>query len=67
MKLQKESGNGRCLNSQWYYLKDMKHHFADLLDRNGEYWTILPNADRYAYSIGDVPEGSIHVAQSNLL
>lgn len=36
----------------------MKHHFADFLDRDGEYWTIIPNSDRYEYSVGDVPTGS---------
>jgi len=25
----------------------MKHHFADHLDRDGDYWTIVPNHDRY--------------------
>ena len=28
----------------------MKHHFGDFLDRTGDYWTIVPNRDRYAYS-----------------
>lgn len=36
----------------------MRHHFADMLDREGGYWTITPNRERYAYRIGDVPEGS---------
>ena len=36
----------------------MRHHFGDLLDRDGGYWTIIPNRERYAYRIGDVPEGS---------
>lgn len=27
----------------------MKHHFADLLDRDGDYWTIVPNVERYSY------------------
>lgn len=36
----------------------MKHHFGDLLDRDGDYWTIVPNRERYAYAIGDVPPGS---------
>ena len=31
----------------------MKHHFADLLDREGDYWTIVPNIERYAYSADD--------------
>jgi len=28
----------------------MKHHFADFLDREGDYWTIIPNRERYAFS-----------------
>lgn len=36
----------------------MKHHFGDLLDREGGYWTVIPNRERYAYRIGDVPAGS---------
>jgi hypothetical protein len=39
----------------------MLHHFGDLLDRDGGYWTIIPNRDRYAYRIGDVPSGSKEV------
>lgn len=27
----------------------MKHHFGDMLDRDGDYWTIIPNRDRYSY------------------
>lgn len=29
----------------------MKHHFADLLNREGGYWTIVPNDERHAYSV----------------
>lgn len=39
----------------------MRHHFGDALDRDGGYWTIVPNRERYAYRIGDVPEGSEEV------
>ena len=39
----------------------MRHHFGDLLDRDGRYWTIVPNRERYAYRIGDVPPGSREV------
>lgn len=28
----------------------MKHHFGDFLDRTGDYWTIVPNRERYAYA-----------------
>ena len=31
----------------------MKHHFGDLLDRTGNYWTVVPNINRYAYSADD--------------
>ncbi len=36
----------------------MKHHFGDHLDRNGDYWTIVPNRERYLYGIGDIPSDS---------
>src|SRR5438876_10115839 len=36
----------------------MRHHFGDHLDREGGYWTIIPNRERYDYRIGDVPVGS---------
>lgn len=36
----------------------MKHHFGDHLDRSGDYWTIVPNRDRYVYRIEDIPSGS---------
>jgi hypothetical protein len=29
-----------------------------MLDRDGGYWTIIPNRERYAYAIADVPAGS---------
>lgn len=27
----------------------MKHHFGDLLDRTGDYWTTIPNQQRYSF------------------
>jgi hypothetical protein len=39
----------------------MRHHFGDLLGREGDYWTIIPNKERYAYRIGDVAAGSPEV------
>ena len=39
----------------------MRHHFGDFLGRDGKHWTILPNRERYAYRIGDVPAGSKEV------
>ncbi|WP_254508545.1 hypothetical protein [Anatilimnocola floriformis] len=32
-----------------------------MLDRDGDYWTIVPNRERHAYRIGDVPMGSREV------
>ncbi|HCQ13954.1 MAG TPA: hypothetical protein DIU01_11935, partial [Flavobacterium sp.] len=29
----------------------MRHHFADFLDRTEDYWTIIPNDERYSYSL----------------
>lgn len=31
----------------------MKHHFGDFLDRTGNYWTIIPNVERYTYSASE--------------
>lgn len=39
----------------------MKHHFGDFLDREGDYWTVVPNRERYAYRIGSVPAGDEQV------
>jgi len=39
----------------------MKHHFGDFLDRTANYWTIIPNSQRYAYGVADVPAGSKQV------
>ena len=36
----------------------MKHHFGDFLDRDGDYWTVIPNRERYAYTIGEISPGS---------
>lgn len=27
----------------------MKHHYGDFLDRNGEYWHVIPNRERFAF------------------
>ena len=40
----------------------MKHHFGDFLDRDGNYWTIVPNRERYAYAIKDVPAHSKEIS-----
>lgn len=32
----------------------MKHHFADILDREDDYWTIVPNIERYSYSADEL-------------
>ena len=34
----------------------MRHHFADFLDRDGGYWTMVPNRERYAHGIDDMPD-----------
>jgi hypothetical protein len=39
----------------------MRHHFGDLLDRDGDYWATIPNRERHAYRIGDIPAGSKEV------
>lgn len=39
----------------------MKHHFADLLDREGNYWTIVPNIERYLYSADE------HIKDKNIV
>jgi len=31
----------------------MKHHFGDFLDRESGHWSMVPNADRHIYRIGD--------------
>lgn len=36
----------------------MKHHFGDFLDRDGDYWTIIPNRDRHTYSVEGISPGS---------
>ena len=36
----------------------MNHHFGDHLDRTEDYWTIVPNRDRFVYRIEDIPNGS---------
>lgn len=32
-----------------YTAQTMKHHFADFLDRTGDYWTTIPNRERFAF------------------
>lgn len=39
----------------------MRHHFGDFLDRDGSYWTIVPNRERYAHRIDEVLEGSADI------
>lgn len=43
------------------YGSRMKHHFGDFLDRAGDYWTIVPNRERFAYRIDHVPAGDERV------
>lgn len=35
----------------------MKHHFADFLDRDGDYWTVVPNRKRFAHEFQCIDEG----------
>lgn len=35
------------------YGAKMKHHFGDFLDRKSGHWSMVANADRYIYRIGD--------------
>jgi hypothetical protein len=35
----------------------MKHHYGDFLYREGDYWHMLPNRERFAYNIEEVPTG----------
>jgi hypothetical protein len=35
----------------------MKHHFGDFLNREGDYWTVVPNRERYAHRIDSVCAG----------
>jgi hypothetical protein len=39
----------------------VRHHFGDFLDRDQGYWTMVPNRERYAFRIADVPAGSKEV------
>lgn len=36
----------------------MKHHWGDFLDRDGNYWTIVPNRERYSSRLDDANEES---------
>ncbi|PJZ76326.1 leucine-rich repeat domain-containing protein [Leptospira neocaledonica] len=40
----------------------MKHHFIDFLDREGGYWEMIPNRDRYEYDIANIQEGDKKVS-----
>ena len=47
----------------------MKHHFGDFLDRTGNYWTTIPNRDRFAFiadfKIGNKDEVKILTISKN--
>lgn len=47
----------------------MKHHLADFLDRTGDYWTIIPNRERFAFiadfEIGNKDEVKILTISKN--
>lgn len=44
----------------------MKHHFADLLDRSGGYWTITPNAERWSCHYSDVADAPVDTTRLTL-
>lgn len=44
----------------------MRHHFGDLLDREDGYWTVIPNRERLAYRIEDVPPGSKEITVATI-
>jgi hypothetical protein len=44
----------------------MRHHFGDLLDRDDGYWTVVPNRERFAYRISDVPPGSPEISVATI-
>lgn len=39
----------------------MRHHFADFLDRNDDYWSMIPNRERFVYRIGNFLVGDDEV------
>ena len=39
----------------------MKHHFSDVLDRDGDHWTVVPNGERFAYQFHDIEEGDPNI------
>lgn len=41
----------------------MRHHFADLLDRRGDYWTIVANRERYTYRLENMSEEDLAYAK----
>ncbi len=44
----------------------MKYHFGDLLDREGGYWTVVPNRERYAYQIDRLPAGDPQITVATI-
>jgi hypothetical protein len=41
----------------------MKHHFADLLDRTGDYWSITPNRERWACHFADLSDAPADITR----
>ena len=44
----------------------MRHHFGDFLDRDGGYWSMTPNAERYRQGIDEAPAGSEDVVVATI-
>lgn len=41
----------------------MKHHFADTLNRSGEYWSITPNSERWSCHFSDLAEAPADISK----
>ncbi|WDF46533.1 leucine-rich repeat domain-containing protein [Chryseobacterium sp. KACC 21268] len=44
----------------------MRHHFADFLDKENDYWTIVPNVERYSYSLDTIIDDNSNVKIATL-
>jgi hypothetical protein len=44
----------------------MKHHFADMLDRDGGYWTITPNDERWRCHFDDLDDAPADTSRLTL-
>ena len=44
-----------------YRVAEMKHHWADFLDRDDGLWSMAPNRERYAHRLGSVSPGETSI------